>query len=133
MRSRCGSYHFLTRDRSAGQSAFPLRSIRTVSVNAGQSCAAIFGRRCYRDARKQLNSRSDLLRQGLNILHRKLKSDELVRIGSSAAGHLNLERVSGYIRSRAFGQRATIRAEKFKSWFDDPRQPRLVLEWLRSK
>jgi hypothetical protein len=82
---------------------------------------------------KQFNSRSDLLRQGLSILCRKLKSEELVRIGSSATGHFSLERASGYTRSRGTGQHVTIRADKFKSWFDDPRQPRLVLEWLRSK
>jgi hypothetical protein len=27
----------------------------------------------------------------------------------------------------------TIRAEKFKGWFDDQRQPALVLRWLQSK
>ncbi len=27
----------------------------------------------------------------------------------------------------------TIRAEKFKGWFDDPRQPALILRWLQSK
>jgi hypothetical protein len=27
----------------------------------------------------------------------------------------------------------TVRAEKFKAWFDDGRQPALVLRWLQSK
>ena len=39
----------------------------------------------------------------------------------------------GYMDQASSTSKVTIRAEKFKGWFDDPRQPALVLRWLQSK
>jgi len=81
--------------------------------------------RCYRDARRELNTETDLLRDGLKILHRKIRA---------------LPKANGAILKYADGfrtgnkrERATIRADAFKAWFPDPRQPNLVLKSLRSK
>ena len=89
--------------------------------------------RCYRDARLRLNSESELLRKGLRTLHLKLRSLGRWRLKPGATP-ANLDRAAGYLRPiNVFWHHATIRAEMFKSWFDDPRQPRLVLDWLRGK
>ena len=39
----------------------------------------------------------------------------------------------GYRERSGSKPRVTIRAKRFKTWFDDPRQPAVVLRWLHSK
>src|ERR1700730_1484699 len=81
--------------------------------------------RCYRDARRELNTETDLLRDGLGILHAKIRALPKVNGG-------DLRSVDGFLKGTKPNQ-ATIRAEAFKGWFPDARQPNLVLKSLRSK
>ncbi|HKN11425.1 MAG TPA: DUF927 domain-containing protein, partial [Pseudomonadota bacterium] len=81
--------------------------------------------RCYRDARRELNTETDLLREGLRIMHGKIR-------GLPKADDADLKSVDGFLKGTKPNQ-AIIRAEAFKSWFPDPRQPNLLLKFLRSK
>jgi hypothetical protein len=82
--------------------------------------------RCYRDARRELNTETDLLREGLHLLRAKIRSLPKATNGSG------MKFVDGF-RTGGMRYRATIRADLFKSWFPDARQPNLVLKSLRSK
>jgi hypothetical protein len=82
--------------------------------------------RCYRDARRELNTETDLLREALRILRRKIRA-------LPKANGADLKSADGFKTSGMMGDRATIRAEAFKGWFPDPRQPSLVLKSLSSK
>jgi hypothetical protein len=81
--------------------------------------------RCYGDARRELNTEADLLRDGLKILRAKMRA--LPKANGAASKSTEGFRTSG------MRYRATIRAEAFKGWFPDSRQPNLVLKSLRSK
>ena len=81
--------------------------------------------RCYRDARRELNTETDLLRDGLNILHAKMRA-------LPKANGADLKSVDGFLKGTKPNQ-ATIRAEAFKGWFPDIRQPNIVLKFLRAK
>jgi Domain of unknown function (DUF927) len=81
--------------------------------------------RCYRDARRELNTETDFLREGLGVLRAKIRSLPKANGGNVKYGE-------GF-RAGEKRLRATIRAEAFKGWFPDERQPNLVLKSLRSK
>jgi putative DNA primase/helicase len=81
--------------------------------------------RCYRDARRELNTETDLLRDGLSILHAKMRA--LPKANGSG-----LESAEGF-GAGGMSKRTTIRAEAFKGWFPDVRQANLVLKFLRGK
>jgi hypothetical protein len=81
--------------------------------------------RCYRDARRELNTETDLLREGLRIMHAKIRA-------LPKANGADLKSVDGFLKGTKPNQ-ATIRAEAFKHWFPDPRQPNIVLRFLRAK
>jgi putative DNA primase/helicase len=81
--------------------------------------------KCYGDARRELNTETDLLRQGLSVLSNKVRN--LPKASGSG-----LKSADGF-RTGLMRFRATIRAEAFKGWFPDARQPNLVLKFLRSK
>jgi hypothetical protein len=81
--------------------------------------------RCYRDARRELNTETDLLRDGLGILHARIRALPKVNGG-------DLRSVDGFLKGTKPNQ-ATIRAEAFKGWFPDMRQPNIVLKFLRAK
>jgi putative DNA primase/helicase len=81
--------------------------------------------RCYRDARRELNTETDLLRDGLSILHAKMRA--LLKANGSG-----LESAEGF-GAGGMSKRTTIRAEAFKGWFPDVRQANLVLKFLRGK
>jgi putative DNA primase/helicase len=81
--------------------------------------------RCYHDARRELNTETDLLRDGLNTLRAKI-------VALPKANSADLKSVDGFKKGTTPDQ-AIIRAEAFKAWFPDPRQPNLVLTSLRSK
>jgi hypothetical protein len=81
--------------------------------------------RCYRDARREMNTETDLLRDGLRIMHGKIRT-------LPKANGADLKSVDGFLAGSKPKQ-ATIRAEAFKGWFPDVRQPNLVLKFLRSK
>ena len=81
--------------------------------------------RCYRDARRELNTETDLLREGLGVLRAKTRN--LPKMNGAG-----LKSADGF-RTGGMRYRATIRAEAFKGWFPDERQPNLVLKSLRSK
>jgi putative DNA primase/helicase len=81
--------------------------------------------RCYRDARRDLNTETDLLRDGLNILRAKMRA-------LRKANGSGLESAEGF-GAGGMSKRTTIRAEAFKGWFPDVRQANLVLKFLRGK
>ena len=81
--------------------------------------------RCYRDARRELNTETDLLRDGLNILRAKMRA-------LPKANGADLKSVDGFLKGTKPNQ-ATIRAEAFKDWFPDIRQPNVVLKFLREQ
>jgi putative DNA primase/helicase len=80
---------------------------------------------CYRDARRELNTETDLLRDGLNILRAKMRA-------LPKANSADLKSVDGFLKGTKPNQ-ATIRAEAFKDWFPDIRQPNVVLKVLREQ
>jgi hypothetical protein len=61
--------------------------------------------RCYRDARRELNTETDLLREGLSIMHAKIRA-------LPKANGANLKSVDGFLKGTKPNQ-ATIRAEAF--------------------
>ena len=83
--------------------------------------------RSYRAARRALRTESQLLRSGLRRLRAKLKSSNLptvARKGQPRADDFKM--ADGYNDKSGPTPTITIRAEKFKGWFDDQRQPALV-------
>jgi len=90
--------------------------------------------RCYRAAKRGLRTDTELLRSGLRRLRAKLESSNLLKVVGKKRHCANAFRVAdGYMDRSGSSFTVTIRAEKFKGWFDDPRQPALVLRWLHSK
>ena len=90
--------------------------------------------RCYRAARGGLRTESKLLRAGLRRLRTKLKSSNMLKIVGKKQPRADAFKFAhGYMDETGSTRTGTIRAEKFKGWFDDPRQPALVLRWLQSK
>ena len=90
--------------------------------------------RCYRTARRGLRTESELLRSGLRRLRAKLRSSNLLKVGGKRQPPADAFRsADGYIDESGSTPTVTTRAEKFKGWFDDPRQPAVVLRWLHSK
>jgi putative DNA primase/helicase len=91
-------------------------------------------KRCYRAARRGLRTEAELLRSGLRRLRGKLKSSNVLRVlGDKGHRAHALKVADGFMGRSSSIPKVTIRAEKFKGWFDDPRQPALVLRWLHSK
>jgi putative DNA primase/helicase len=80
--------------------------------------------KCYRDARRELKTEADLLRQGLGLLHDKIR-----KLPKANATDLNF--AEGFKTGGMMRDKATIRAEAFKGWFPDARQANVVLRWLR--
>jgi putative DNA primase/helicase len=90
-------------------------------------------RRCYRGARREIKSEADLLRGAVRRLRVRVADQTIVLTADQTMSRKGLGRADGY-RGKGLGcNRITVRAEAFKAWFDDPRQPRLVLEWLRTQ
>jgi hypothetical protein len=81
--------------------------------------------RCYRDARRELNTETDLLREGLRIMHEKIRA-------LPKANGADLKSADGFLKGAKPAQ-ATIRAEAFKHWFSDLRHPNIVLRFLCAK
>jgi len=90
-------------------------------------------RRCYRDARREIKSEADLLRGALRRLRVRAADRSIVLTADQTMQQSRLRRADGYRGKGPGCTRITVRAEAFKAWFDDPRQPKLVLEWLRSQ
>jgi hypothetical protein len=90
--------------------------------------------RCYRAARRALRTETQLLRSGLRRLRAKLKSPNLPKVAGKRQLRAHaFKNADGYKDDSGSAPSVTIRAEKFKGWFDDQRQPALVLRWLQSK
>ncbi len=91
-------------------------------------------RRCYLDARRALRTESDLLRQGLRVLRKKLDGEGMLDLTQAQRVSKHALKASdGYFQKTKLGLEATIRAGRFKMWFKDPRQPNIVLRWLHAK
>ncbi len=90
--------------------------------------------RCHRAAKRSLRTETELLRSGLRRLRAKLKSSNILKTaGNKQRCADTFKTADGYIDDSGAVSTATIRAEKFKGWFDDPRHPALVLRWLHAK
>ena len=90
--------------------------------------------RCYRAARRGLRTESQLLRSGLRRLRAQLKSSNMLKAVGKRQPRADAFKIAdGYMDQSGSAPTVTIRAEKFKGWFDDQRQPALVLRWLQSK
>jgi hypothetical protein len=90
--------------------------------------------RCYRTARRGLRTENELLRSALRRVRAKLKSSNMLKVVAKKKPRADAFKVSdGYINKSGSTPTVTVRAEKFKGWFDDPRQPALVLRWLHTK
>jgi putative DNA primase/helicase len=88
--------------------------------------------RCYRDARCEIKTEAELLRGAWRRL-RVRAADRTIVLTADQTMPRRLGRADGY-RGKGLGwNRITVRAEAFKAWFDDPRQPRLLLERLKSQ
>jgi putative DNA primase/helicase len=88
--------------------------------------------RCYRAARRSLRTDTELLRSGVRRLQAKFKSSNVLKVAGKKASHARKYKMAdGYMDGST--SKVTVRAEKFKRWFDDARQPALVLRWLQSK
>ncbi len=105
--------------------AAALIGVRFGTLRWSKKTVRICIKRCYRDARRELNTETDLLRDGLNILRAKI-------VALPKAKGADLKSVDGFKKGTTPDQ-AIIRAEAFKAWFPDPRQPNLVLKSLSSK
>ena len=91
-------------------------------------------RRCYRAARRSLRTETELLRSGQRQLRAKLKSSNMLKAAGTKPRRADaFKTADGYINDSGGVPTATVRAERFKGWFDDPRQPALVLRWLHAK
>ena len=90
--------------------------------------------RCYRTARRGLRTETELLRSALRRVRAKLKSSNMLNVVGKKQPRAEAFKVAdGYAEVSGSTITVTIRAEKFKGWFNDPRQPALVLRWLLSK
>jgi hypothetical protein len=88
-------------------------------------------RRCYRDARREIKTEADLLRGALRRLKARVADGTIIVPAQTMPKRLG--RADGYRGPGLACNRITVRAEAFKAWFDDPRQPKLFLELLSSK
>jgi hypothetical protein len=86
--------------------------------------------RSFRAARREIKTEAELLRRSLLRLKAKAKS-RTTPLDQKHKGH-SLKSTEGYRRNEGEDKTVvTVRAEAFKRWFDDPRQPRLVLDHLQ--
>jgi putative DNA primase/helicase len=85
-------------------------------------------RRCFRAARGEIKTEAELLSRGLRAVKAKAKRETILL---SKRNGQSLKNVDGYRRQEGKKETVTVRAEAFKRWFNDRRQPRLVLDCLR--
>lgn len=91
-------------------------------------------KRCYRATRRDLRTETELLRSGLRRLKAKLKSSNMLKLVGKKPSRIDkCKMADGFMDQAGSTSKVTIRAKKFKEWFDDPRQAALVLRWLRSQ
>ncbi len=107
--------------------------VRSKSLPWGELLVRNCITRCYRNARLQLKSEGQLLQQGLTTLREKLASITLPHVQVGKVSSIAARCKRGFYRKTSLGQEITIHPDEFKSWFDDRRQPSIVLQWLRSK
>jgi putative DNA primase/helicase len=105
--------------------AAALIGVRFGTLRWSKKTVRICIKRCYLDARRELNTETDLLREGLRIMHAKIRA-------LPKANGADLKSVDGFRKGTKPNQ-TTIRAEAFKHWFPDVRQPNIVLKFLRAK
>jgi hypothetical protein len=88
-------------------------------------------RRCYRAARREIKTESELLRKAL--LRLKARAEKKTVLLDKRYNGPSLKNVDGYRQIKGKKTLLTVRAETFKRWFEDPRQPRLLLDWIRKQ
>jgi putative DNA primase/helicase len=107
-------------------------AVRVGTVSWSEDLVLECVRRCYRDARREIKTEADLLRRALCRLRARV-ADTAIVMPADKTMPKRLGRADGYRGPGLACNRITVRAEAFKTWFDDPRQPKLVLELLSSK
>src|ERR1700680_162480 len=110
-----------------------IQAVRFGTVPWSEDLVLTCTRRCYLDARRELKTEGELLRRALRMLRARTADDTIVPAVGPAGPRSRLNQTDGYRRKHMGRTRITVRPEAFKAWFDDPRQPKLALEWLRSK
>jgi putative DNA primase/helicase len=92
-------------------------------------------KRCYTDARQMLRTDADLLDHGIQELRRLIEG--LPILAAEKNGRLRnsgefrtTKRPIGFVAKRSGRRVATVRAEAWKAAFQDPKQSRLMLDWL---
>jgi hypothetical protein len=89
-------------------------------------------KRCFRDARKTIRLDGDLVTSALDRFNQKLKNGALVLL-SAKETKKGVKSAEGYLERRRDHYHVVVRGDAFKRWFDDPRQPALLLRWLHSQ
>jgi hypothetical protein len=108
-------------------------AIRAGTIPWSEDLVRMCVRRCFLDARRELKTDADLLGDALSILKARIESSTVPLAVARKMSPSAMSRCSGF-RETSWGRMTvTVRAEAFKFWFDDPRQPRLLLEWLASQ
>jgi hypothetical protein len=90
-------------------------------------------KRCFQDARKAICLDGDLVTSALARFRYKLKTGALVPHGTKKTKKSEMESAAGYMKRRRGYCHIVVRGDAFKKWFDDPRQPALLLRWLYSQ
>jgi hypothetical protein len=108
-------------------------AVRAGTVPWSEKLVKVCIRRCFRDARRELNTADDVLRDGLVTLQMRIKRSTISLRSAKKMSPELLEEIEGYHELSWGRNRVTVRTERFKAWFPDPRQPRLVLQWLASQ
>jgi putative DNA primase/helicase len=89
--------------------------------------------RCFRDARKVIRLDGDLVTAALDRFSQKIKNGVLVQLSTKGTRKGDIKSAEGYIKRRRNHYHIVVRGDAFKKWFDDTRQPALLLRWLHSQ
>jgi hypothetical protein len=89
-------------------------------------------KRCYFDARRAMRTPEEVQRRGLKRLIKMIDGGRMVAFQKMRAKPKlsSLQSADGYVVMDGVDRKVVIRAKRFKAWFSDRRQPRLVVDWL---
>ena len=89
--------------------------------------------RCYHAARRRIKTEADLLRVALRRLHERIADPAAILPAEKTLSPKRLAQADGYRGKGAAKDTITVRAHAFKTWFDDPRHAKLVLDFLKAQ
>lgn len=90
-------------------------------------------KRCYIDARRAMRTSEDVQRSGLKTFLRKTENGKMVVVEKKGPKPNVgvLKKADGYVVRNGADVMIVVRAERFKAWFSDRRQPHLVVKWFQ--